>query len=170
MKGMVLRVPNNSLYVEFFGACGAVTTPMNFSEVYNALQLNTLDGQENPVDVPYSNKFYEVQKYISATDHMADAWLVGINSNLLKSLSKEQQDAINKAGEEVQKWNVDFMEKEDEKALQTLLDNGMEYNELSAENREKFVEVSKSCYGKFKELINDDELFDKTAEFCGKSE
>lgn len=46
----------------------------------------------------------------------------------------------------------------------------MEYNELSAENREKFVEVSKSCYGKFKELINDDELFDKTAEFCGKSE
>ena len=170
LKGMVLRVPNNSLYVEFFGACGAVTTPMNFSEVYNALQLNTLDGQENPVDVPYSNKFYEVQKYISATDHMADAWLVGINSNLFKSLSKEQQDAINKAGEEVQKWNVDFMEKEDEKALQTLLDNGMEYNELSAENREKFVEVSKSCYGKFKELINDDELFDKTAEFCGKSE
>ena len=60
----------------------------------------------------------------------ADAWLVGINSNLFKSLSKEQQDAINKAGEEVQKWNVDFMEKEDEKALQTLLDNGMEYNEL----------------------------------------
>ena len=62
------------------------------------------------------------------------------------------------------------MEKEDEKALQTLLDNGMEYNELSDENREKFIEVSKSCYGKFKELINDDELFDKTAEFCGKSE
>lgn len=170
LKGMVLRVPNNSLYVEFFGACGAVTTPMNFSEVYNALQLNTLDGQENPVDVPYSNKFYEVQKYISATDHMADAWLVGINSNLFNGLSKEQQKAINKAGKEVQKWNVDFMEKEDEKALQTLLDNGMKYNELSDENREKFIEVSKSCYGKFKELINDDDLFDKTVEFCGKSE
>ncbi|MBQ9420009.1 MAG: TRAP transporter substrate-binding protein DctP, partial [Synergistaceae bacterium] len=56
LKGIVLRVPNNSLYVEFFTACGAVTTPMNFSEVYNALQLNTLDGQENPIDVPYSNK------------------------------------------------------------------------------------------------------------------
>ena len=60
LKGMVLRVPNNSLYVEFFGACGAVTTPMNFSEVYNALQLNTLDGQENPVDVPYSNKYRNI--------------------------------------------------------------------------------------------------------------
>ena len=170
LDGMVLRVPNNSLYVEFFGACGAVTTPMNFSEVYNALQLNTLDGQENPIDVPYSNKFYEVQKYISGTDHMADAWLVGINSKLYDSLSDKQQEAITKAGEEVQQWNVEFMEKEDQKALDTLKENGMEYNDISEEDREKFVEVSKSCYDKFKELIKDDELFDATAEFCGKAE
>ena len=170
LGGMVLRVPNNSLYVEFFGACGAVTTPMNFSEVYNALQLNTLDGQENPIDVPYSNKFYEVQKYISGTDHMADAWLVGINSKLYDSLSDKQQEAITKAGEEVQQWNVEFMEKEDQKALDTLKENGMEYNDISEEDREKFVEVSKSCYDKFKELIKDDELFDATAEFCGKAE
>ena len=52
LKGMVLRTPSNSLYTEYFTACGATATPMNFSEVYNALQLNTLDGQENPVDVP----------------------------------------------------------------------------------------------------------------------
>ena len=169
LKGMVLRVPNNALYVEFFGACGAVTTPMNFSEVYNARQLNTLDGQENPVDVPFSNKFYEVQKYISGTDHMADAWLVGINSEVFKGLSEKQQDAITKAGEEVQQWNVDFMEKEDETALQTLLDNGMEYNDISDEGREEFVKVSQSCYDKFKELIDDDELFDATAKFCGKN-
>lgn len=169
LEGLVLRVPNNSLYVEFFGACGTVTTPMNFSEVYNALQLNTLDGQENPIDVPYSNKFYEVQKYISGTDHMADAWLVGINSKLFDSLSEKQQEAITKAGEEVQSWNVDFMEEEDQKALDTLLENGMEYNEITDEARQEFVEVSQSCYDKFRELIEDDELFDATVEFCGKA-
>ncbi|MDD3220339.1 MAG: DctP family TRAP transporter solute-binding subunit [Lachnospiraceae bacterium] len=169
LKGMVLRVPNNSLYVEFFSACGAVTTPMNFSEVYNALQLNTLDGQENPVDVPFSNKFYEVQKYISGTDHMADAWLVGMNSKVFEGLTQEQQDAITKAGEEVQQWNVDFMATEDEKALQTLLDNGMEYNDITDEGRQAFIEVSQSCYDKFKELIEDDDLFNATAEFCGKN-
>ena len=43
LEGMVLRTPSNSLYVEFFTACGANATPMSFSEVYNALQLNTLD-------------------------------------------------------------------------------------------------------------------------------
>lgn len=169
LKGLVLRVPNNSLYVEFFGACDAVTTPMNFSEVYNALQLNTLDGQENPVDVPFSNKFYEVQKYISATDHMADAWLVGINSKLYEGLTDVQKEAITKAGEEVQQWNVDFMAAEDETALQTLLDNGMEYNELTEEEHQAFVEVSKSCYDAFRELIQDDALFDATVEFCGKN-
>lgn len=168
IKGLVLRVPNNSLYVEFFKACGATCTPMNFSEVYNALQLKTLDGQENPIDVPYSNKFYEVQKYISQTDHMADAWLAGFNKAKFEKLSQEQKNAILKAGEEVQQWNVDFMATQDETARQTLLDNGMEYNEVSEENRQKFIDISKQCYPVFKELIKDDALFDATAKFCGK--
>lgn len=169
LQGVVLRVPNNSLYVEFFSACGAVTTPMNFSEVYNALQLNTLDGQENPVDVPYSNKFYEVQKYISFTNHMADAWLVGINSAFYEGLTDEQKAAIDKAGEEVQQWNVDMMAEQDQIALQTLIDNGMESNEISEEGKQAFIEVSQSCYDKFRELINDDELFDATAKFTGRA-
>lgn len=169
LKGLVLRVPNNSLYVEFFSACGAVTTPMNFSEVYNSLQLNTLDGQENPVDVPYSNKFYEVQKYISYTNHMADAWVVGINSDFMSSLTQEQQDAITKAAQEVQSWNVDYMEEQDQVALKTLTDNGMEVNELSDEAIQQFIEISQSCYDKFKELIEDDDLFNATTEFTGRS-
>ncbi|WP_313527522.1 DctP family TRAP transporter solute-binding subunit [Anaerotignum sp.] len=168
LAGIKLRVPNNTLYVEYFTAAGATTTPMSFSEVYNALQLKTLDGQENPIDVPYSNKFNEVQKYISATDHMADAWLVGINADKFVSLSQEQQDAITKAGEEVQQWNVDYMAAEDEKALQFLLDNGMEYNELSDENKNKFVEISKGLYPTFKQLVANDELFDATTSFCNK--
>ncbi|MDD3139455.1 MAG: DctP family TRAP transporter solute-binding subunit [Lachnospiraceae bacterium] len=169
LKGLVLRVPNNSLYVEFFNACGAVTTPMNFSEVYNALQLNTLDGQENPVDVPYSNKFYEVQKYISFTNHMADVWLVGINSKFYAGLTQEQQDAINKAGDEVQQWNVDMMAEKDQLALSSLEENGMESNQLKDEARQQFVEISQSLYPKFEELIQDDDLLNATAEFTGKT-
>lgn len=169
LKGVVLRVPNNSLYVEFFTACGAVTTPMNFSEVYNALQLNTLDGQENPIDVPFSNKFYEVQKYISFTNHMADAWVVGINSRVFKGLDDKQRAAIEKAGAEVQQWNVDMMAREDQTALKTLTDNGMVSNPVTPEAMKKFIEVSKSCYGKFRELIKDNKLFDATAAFTGRS-
>ncbi|MGE9993451.1 DctP family TRAP transporter solute-binding subunit [Peptoniphilaceae bacterium SGI.137] len=170
LNGLVLRVPNNSLYVEFFSSLGAVTTPMNFSEVYNALQLNTLDGQENPVDVPLSNNFYEVQKYISFTNHMADAWVVGMNLELFNSLSKEQQEAVTKAAEEVQGWNVDMMAERDGSALKELEEKGMQSNDLTPEAAKDFVEASKKLFPKFKELIKDDSLFDATAKFTGRDQ
>lgn len=169
LAGMKLRTPSNSLYVEFFTACGANATPMNFSEVYNALQLNTLDGQENPVDVPATNNFYEVQKYISATNHIADAWVVGMNSSKLNSLSANQQEALRKAAEECQQWYVDYQAEKDGEMLKLLTDNGMEYNEVPEDGFQQFVEVSKGLYPKFKELVANDALFDATTAFCGKS-
>ena len=169
MKGMKIRVQEAPVWFALMNDLQATATPVPFAELYTALQQGMVDGEENPIASVASSKFYEVQKYISGTDHMADAWLVGINSEVFKGLSEKQQDAITKAGEEVQQWNVDFMEKEDETALQTLLDNGMEYNDISDEGREEFVKVSQSCYDKFKELIDDDELFDATAKFCGKN-
>ncbi|MCI8422503.1 MAG: DctP family TRAP transporter solute-binding subunit [Lawsonibacter sp.] len=169
LKGMVLRTPSNSLYVEFFTACGANATPMNFSEVYNALQLNTLDGQENPVDVPATNNFYEVQKYISGTNHIADAWVVGMNTAKLTGLSQNQQDALRKAAEECQQWYVDYQAEKDGEMLKLLTDNGMEYNEVPQDGFEQFVAISQGLYPKFKELVANDALFDATTAFCGKS-
>lgn len=169
LSGLKLRTPSNSLYVEFFQACGANATPMSFSEVYNALQLNTLDGQENPVDVPATNNFYEVQKYISGTNHIADAWVVGMNTKKLTGLSENQQEALKKAAEECQQWYVDYQSEKDTEMLQLLTDHGMEYNELTEEGLKQFVETSQNLYPKFKELVADDTLFDETTKFCGKA-
>ena len=169
LEGMVLRTPSNSLYVEFFTACGANVTPMSFSEVYNALQLNTLDGQENPVDVPATSNFYEVQKYISGTNHIADAWIVGMNTNKLTGLTENQQTALRQAAEECQQWYVDYQAEKDGEMLKLLTDNGMTYNELTAEGFQQFVEISQSLYPKFKEMVANDELFDATVAFCGKA-
>ena len=169
LEGMVLRTPSNSLYVEFFTACGANATPMSFSEVYNALQLNTLDGQENPVDVPATNNFYEVQKYISATNHIADAWIVGMNTNKLNGLTENQQNALRQAAEECQQWYVDYQAEKDGEMLKLLTDNGMEYNEVPEEGFQEFVSVSQELYPKFKEMVQNDELFDATVAFCGKA-
>lgn len=169
MQGLILRTPNNTLYVEFFSACGANVTPMSFSEVYNALQLHTLDGQENPVDVPATNNFYEVQKYISATNHIADAWVVGMNSGKLSGLTENQQNALKQAAAECQQWYVDYQANKDGEMLKLLTDNGMEFNELTKEGFQQFVEISQSLYPKFKELVANDDLFNATVEFCGKA-
>lgn len=169
LKGVILRVPNNPLWVEFFTACGATSTPMSFSEVYNALQLKTLDGQENPVDVPVSSKFYEVQKYITMSNHMADTWVVGMNSNKFKSLPEDMQKLIQETAQQMQQWKIDYDTAEDAKALETLQENGMELNELTPEGQQKFVDVSKGLYeSTFRGLVQNDDLFDRTLEFVGK--
>jgi len=169
LTGIKLRVPNNPLWVEYFAKTGASCTPMSFSEVYNALQLDTLDGQENPVDVPLSAKFYEVQKYISMTNHMADAWLVGMNKAKFAALSDAQKKVLTDAATDMQKWKVDYDKTADQKALDELKSKGMTVNEISKENHAKFVELSKSLYGTFKGLVKDDALFDATTKFVHKS-
>lgn len=121
------------------------------------------------MDVPATNNFYEVQKYISATNHIADAWVVGMNSAKLSGLSEDQQNALRQAAEECQQWYVDYQAEKDGEMLQLLTDNGMEYNELTEEGFNQFVEISQSLYPTFKTLVENDELFDTTVEFCGKA-
>ena len=168
LKGMKLRVPNNPLWVEFFKAAGAVPTPMAFGEVYNALQLKTIDGQENPVDVPMSSKFNEVQKYITVSNHMADAWIVGMNNSKFSKLSADQQKVITDASKELQSWKLTYDKEQDNAALQTLKSKGMAANELTSEQQGKFVAISKQLYTKFGELVKDEEFFKATLKSVGK--
>ena len=121
------------------------------------------------MDVPATNNFYEVQKYISATNHIADAWIVGMNTNKLNGLTENQQNALRQAAEECQQWYVDYQAEKDGEMLKLLTDNGMEYNELSEEGFQEFVSVSQELYPKFKEMVQNDELFDATVAFCGKA-
>ena len=168
LKGVKLRVPNNPLWVEFFKEAGAVPTPMAFGEVYNALQLKTIDGQENPVDIPMSAKFYEVQKYLSMSNHMADAWVVGINAAKFGKLSAEQQKVLVDAAKEVQGFKLEYDKTEDKKAVDFLKEKKVNVNELTADQQKQFVAVAKKLYPKFKELVKDDAFFNSALKVVGK--
>ncbi|HHY91936.1 MAG TPA: DctP family TRAP transporter solute-binding subunit [Firmicutes bacterium] len=168
MKGLRFRVPNNPLWVEFFKAAGAAPTPMAFGEVYNALQLKTIDGQENPIDIPMSAKFYEVQKYLTISNHMADGWVVGINAKKFAGLTAEQQQVLLDASKEIQGWKVKYNAEQDSKAAEFLKSKGMEINTLTPEQQKAFVDVAKTLYPKFAELVKDKDFFDTTLKFVGK--
>ena len=163
-EGLKLRVPNSPLWVEFFGALGANPTPMSFSEVYNALQLNTIDGQENPLGVPVSAKFYEVQDYLTLTGHILDAWVVGFNEEKWNSLSDEHKAAIQEAVEETRVWKREFDSSNREEYIQILKDNGMEVIELTDENLEEIREIARSVYPEFEKIVGE-EFFQKTIDF-----
>ena len=165
-EGIKLRTPGNQIYQEFFGACGANVTPMSFSEVYTALQTNTIDGQENPADVPFSASFYEVQKYLSATNHIGEAWVVGMNPDKFAELSEDMQTLVLDTAQEMQQWKKEYDEKTDQEDVDFMIEKGMEYNELDEEGFAAFQEVSKSLYPKFQEIVNNQDLWDATIAFA----
>ncbi|WP_311272967.1 MULTISPECIES: DctP family TRAP transporter solute-binding subunit [unclassified Rhizobium] len=165
MKGMKLRVPNNPLWVEFFGAMGAAPTPMAFAEVYNALQLRVVDGQENPINVPVSAKLYEVQKYVTISNHIADAWVLGMNPARYDGLSDVFKAALNDAAKETEAWKAENDNGDIAKSIATLKANGMEVNELTDEQRKAFVDVAAGLSDKFSTLVKDQSFFDRTRTF-----
>ncbi len=94
LKGFKIRVPVGPLWTSMFEAFGASPTSINFSEVYSALQTKIVDGQENPLSLVEFNKFYEVQKYVSLTNHVWDGFWTLANGRAWASLPKDLQEII----------------------------------------------------------------------------
>ena len=91
MKGLKMRVPPVPIYEIFPRAAGASPTPIAFAEVYLALQQGVVDAQENPLPTIKAKKFYEVQKYITLTGHMTDAFYTTAGGPLWEKLSAEDR-------------------------------------------------------------------------------
>jgi tripartite ATP-independent transporter DctP family solute receptor len=94
LKGLKLRVPPSPLETSMFLAFGASPTSLNFAEVYSALQTHIVDGQENPIAIIDSVKFFEVQKYCSLTNHMWDGWWFVGNKQQFARLPKDLQEIV----------------------------------------------------------------------------
>lgn len=168
LKGIKLRVPNNPLWVEFFRAMDAAPTPMAFGEVYNALQLAVVDGQENPISIPMDAKFYEVQKYLTFTNHIADAWVLGMNQKKWDALSDAQKKALRDCAAQAQLDKIKHDEDSSGSTEEFLKSKGMETYRLTPEQQAEFVKVAKKLYPRFGELVKDDAFYVKTLEFVGK--
>jgi tripartite ATP-independent transporter DctP family solute receptor len=96
LKGLKLRTPPGPIWVSMFKALDASPTPLNFAEVYSALQSKVVDGQENPLAIISTAKLNEVQKFCSLTGHMWDGyWFMG-NKKLFERLPPDLQVIMTK--------------------------------------------------------------------------
>lgn len=94
LRGLKLRVPSAPMLSTLFTALGASPTPINFNEVYSALQTRLVEGQENPLAIIATARLYEVQKYCSLTNHVWDAyWILG-NRKAVDRLPKDIQEIV----------------------------------------------------------------------------
>jgi tripartite ATP-independent transporter DctP family solute receptor len=94
LKGFKIRVPVSPLWTGMFTAFGASPTSINFSEVYSALQTKIVDGQENPLAIIDSGKLYEVQKYLSVTNHMWDGFWFLANKRAFMALPEADRTIV----------------------------------------------------------------------------
>jgi len=94
LRGFKIRVPVSPLWTSMFKAFGAAPTGINFSEVYSALQTKVVEGQENPLAIIETAKLYEVQKYVSMTNHMWDGFWFLANQEAWNKLPKNLQDIV----------------------------------------------------------------------------
>jgi tripartite ATP-independent transporter DctP family solute receptor len=91
LKGVKIRLPVAPLFIALFQHLGASPTPINFGEVYSALQTGLVDGQENPLILIDTAKLYEVQKYCSMTNHIWVGLHVSFNNAAWKRLPGDLQ-------------------------------------------------------------------------------
>jgi tripartite ATP-independent transporter DctP family solute receptor len=94
MKGLKIRVPDAPLFLAMPKAVNANPTPVNFGEVYLALQQGMVDAEENPLTTIYSMKFHEVQKYICLTQHMIEPAHIVISPTAWKKLSTKDRKIL----------------------------------------------------------------------------
>lgn len=130
--GIKLRVMQNNVYLDSFKTLGANAVPMPFSELFGALETKTVDGQENPYNTILSSKFFEVQKYLSITNHVYSPWIVTVSKKWWDQLSKDEQKVLMDAALASRDFERKDTREEAGRALAELKAKGMQINELPA--------------------------------------
>lgn len=126
VKGLKIRTNQNPMYVKAFQLLGANPVPMPLSELYTALETRAVDAQEHPIGIVWSVKLYEVQKYLSLTNHGYTPLLVVMNKAKFDGLSPELQQAIIEAAQEAGKYQRELNAKKEIEILDKMKKAGVE--------------------------------------------
>ena len=149
LEGLKLRVIPNPVFLETFKTFKANPIPMPFAELYGALESKAVDGQENPFAVIASSKFYEVQKYVSGTNHVYATNPIQISKRFWDKLSPAEQKILTDAAIEAQNWQRVVSREVSAKALGELTGKGMVYNDLPPAELAKMRAEVRPVYDKF---------------------
>ncbi len=142
-KGVKLRTMQNNNHMASFSALGANPTPVAFSELYISLSQKVVDAQENPIANVTDKKLYEVQDYLSITNHIYDAMPLVCNLDFFNSLPQSYQKIVQAGAIYAQEFSRFCNMEREELILADLADKyGMQVNTVSDEARAEMAEVA----------------------------
>jgi TRAP-type transport system periplasmic protein len=153
MQGLKMRVPGIDLSLAIFRRLGSVPVSMSFAEVFTALQTQTVDGQENPLSLIWSSRFFEVQKFATLWNYMYDAICFISSERLWKSLSPEDQEMFQKAAKEAMDFERQVVRGEDKSLAGELEKMGVKVTRLTPEELKAFQDAIRPVYEEFKEKL-----------------
>ena len=169
-SGLKIRTMENEYHMAFWKALGANPTPLSFAELYVALQQGTVDAQENPYEIMWSSKFYEVQKYLVNTHHIAFILSININKGIYESMPDEYKAIITESMKEAADYLFDLAKSKNDAMLASLREVGMTVMDpdpaLQAELKKAAAETEKLIRKNVGDAVVDEVL--KSAEEAAK--
>jgi tripartite ATP-independent transporter DctP family solute receptor len=159
LQGIKLRVPGGVWRVKMFQAYGAQPSPMELKEVFVALQTGVMDGQENPLTQIYSQKFQEVQKYLSMTGHVYTPAFVTAGASW-ERFPADVRKILEDTAKAVEGDVLKLAERLDNELVDKMKAAGIAVNQA---DKDAFVKASKAIYDEFaKEVKGGQALIDKS--------
>lgn len=154
--GVKIRTMTSPLIQKAFSAMGAAPTPMNFGELYTALQQGVVDAGENNYSTIFTSKQYEVAPYITTTEHYRIPSVLIMSLDAWNGLTAEQQEQVQKAADASREWEIPHFVEVDQQYLQDALADGAQEQAMPQEEREKLVELLQPVYDECNELVGND--------------
>ncbi|WP_162251142.1 DctP family TRAP transporter solute-binding subunit [Rhizobium sp. Root482] len=154
--GLKIRTQQNDLHIAVWNELGVLPTPMAIPEVYTALQQGVVDGQENPVGAIINNRFGEVQKYLSLTDHAFTPLVLLISPNVYSSMSDEDKQIFATAAKNAMVRNREEVDAVLTTGLDTLRSEGVTV--VTDVDKEAFRSKLDDLYADFAKRFGQDTL------------
>lgn len=151
LEGLKIRVTPDKVRLATFEGLGAEPAPLSFGELYSALQQGLFDAQENPLAIIHSASFFEVQKYVSLSEHIWGAATLTLSNQVWNKLSEEDQAIVAKAAAEWGGKQRAMVAEANDALIEQLKAEGMEFNTVDkaafAEAVAPIWERQKEVYG-----------------------
>jgi tripartite ATP-independent transporter DctP family solute receptor len=141
VRGMKVRTMNNDIHLAAWKAFGANPTPMAFNELFTALQQGTVDAEENPLGIIDSNKFQDVHKFVSLTQHVYTPYIVVMNLKKYQSLTDQQRSALDKAMAEATTFQRNKSQELEGETLKKFAGQGVTVVNLTSEEKAAWQKI-----------------------------
>jgi TRAP-type C4-dicarboxylate transport system substrate-binding protein len=153
IRGLKFRVMTNQLFVDNMNAMGAHPVPMDWGEVYNALQLKTIDGQENAEDVIYSSRLYEVQKYMTIWDYSTDLEVVLVNFDWWNELEEDVRVIVQQVADASVDYQAELLQKNTLLLREKIVKANLQLYYIDPEDKLEFKQAVEPVWEKYAKLF-----------------